>query len=279
MKKHLQNSHLLALIFGSMAMVLRFWMLSGGPDEKGLYPLHFSWTLVCILSAAVTVFFWLIGRQTDAKRPYKENFPASPIGALGHGAAALGLILTAFRQMGAGDILSLITAVLTVICGVLMVLGGLQRFQGRRQDFVIHGGLTLLFALRLFSMGKDLGAEPETHLFLFRFLATLAMMFASYQLWGFDVGDGNRQKSLFWSLLSAYLCLAALPGSLDWPLYLGCGLWLLTNLCSLRPERRKQEPAPQSETAPPVDIPGETQLESMDTDQFIQQLLKDLEDK
>ncbi len=274
MKKYLPFAHYIAAGLGGIALALRLWMLSGGTDDRGLYPDHFTWPLVCIISLGAVVFFWLLSRQADPVRPYRENFPASILGAAGHLAAALALAITGLGLFGS----ALLSAILALLAAAALALGGYLRYLGKRPPCLVHAVPTAFFALQLFTLGKDVGAEPETHLFLFPFLATVALMLASYQLWGIDVKEGNRQKSLFWSLTAGYLCLVAIPSS--GLLYLGCGLWMLTNLCSLMPERQRREapvePAPEVAAEP---VPEETEQLPTDPDLLIEQLLKDLESK
>ena len=82
-------------------------------------------------------------------------------------------------------------------------------------------------------------------------------MLAVYQLACFDVNLGKRKTCLFWSLSSVYFSLLSLPSG-DEPLfYAGMAIWLLTNLCSVRPlkVRKPQQTEPAPETAPEAAAP------------------------
>ena len=91
------------------------------------------------------------------------------------------------------------------------------------------------------------GGQPEAIRYLFPALATLSLIPACYHLWGFCVGAGERKNSLFWSLLSGFLCITAAPAEEGGPVYLALGFWILSNLCVLKYLPRPSRPAPQPE--------------------------------
>ncbi len=273
----LSGAQYLAPILGAIAMVLRMLMLVTGTDDRGLYPHnHPAWILLCILTVAVAIFFFLLSRKTDARRSYRANFPASAAGAFGHLAAALTIGITSVLELR--DNLGVPMGILGLCSSVTLALGGWLRLQGRKPDFYVHMLPCFYLVVRIFSLGRVLGAEPEISRYLFRILATLTCLVAAYQLWGFDVGLGNRNKSLFWSLTASFLCLAAAPGSPDSLLYMGLAVWLLTNLCTLAPRKkhRAQAQKPLS-TVRPTTVPAEPA--DMDIDQLIAWALEDLGDE
>ena len=97
---------------------------------------------------------------------------------------------------------------------------------------------------QVFVIGKDFGAEPELLRFLPQLFAVAASALAAYQLWGFSVGMGNRQKSLFWSWCAAYFCLAAAPG--NHIVFITLGLWhLLSHPVLHLPPVEEPEPIPE----------------------------------
>jgi hypothetical protein len=109
----------------------------------------------------------------------------------------------------------------------------------------------------VFYLGRELGGEPEAVRYLFRFLATLSLIPASYQLWGFCVGAGDRKNSLFWSLFSGFLCILSAPIGGTSLMYLALGFWLLSNTCILKylPRHTKTAPQPEPEQAAQPQIP------------------------
>lgn len=252
MKKYLRYADVLVLFTGALGLLLRLILVMGGTDEKGLYPRHHAaWIILCILSVAVIAALWLLTRQVGADQRYKKNFPASIPGAVCSGLAAVGIAFTSFDLFEA-ELLNVLGFLAGIASMAGLLLAAYCRFAGKKPHFLCHAAPAVFFALRLFLLGKDLGAEPEVNRYLFEMLASLAMVPACYQLWGFDVGLGKRDSCLFWSLTAAFLCIIAIVGVENWLLYLTCGAWMLTNTCSLKYLPKKLRPAAQD---PSMDIP------------------------
>lgn len=269
MKKYLRFADAIVLLGGAFGMLLRMWLVLGGTDEKGLYPAnHISSILLGIFSIAMVAAIWLMTRQVGNNPSFHSNFPSAIANAAGAAVAALGFAVTGFGMLGAGDALSSICGFLGLLAAAALLLGAWSRYQKKKSHFICHLLPCLFFALRVFAMGRELGAEPEANRYLYRFLASLAVIPACYQLWGFDVNEGDRSKSLFWSLTAAYLCLIATPGSVEWLLYLTVAIWLLASLPVLKylPRRKRasapeivedQEPAPAEESPVEEKVPFE----------------------
>lgn len=263
MKKYLRYADVFVLFSGSAGLLLRLFLLLGGTDERDLYPKnHPAWIILCILSVAVVAVLYLLTRQTGADNRYKKNYPASITGAVGCGVAAIGVAVTAFGLLNT-ELLNIICFLLGLAAAVGLALAAFCRFTGKQPHFACHAAPAAFFAIRLFLLGKELGAEPEVCRYLFEILASLALVPACYQLWAFDVDMGKRENCLFWTLTAAYLCIVAIVGMENWLLYLACAVWMLTNLCPLkflaRKNRRHQdipqesaEPAEEAEKAVPV---------------------------
>lgn len=242
MKKYLRFADFIVLLCGMVGMLLQLWMFQGGPDEKGLYPsAHLGWILSWILSAAVLIFVFLLTRHADPDRSYQENFPPSLLGAITGAAAAVLLTITGISLLKSSTmLLDTLTGAVGIGAGVVLLLAAFCRFTGKQTPFFCFLLPSAFFALNLFCIGREVGGEPEAVRYLFRFFANLALIPACYQLWGFSVEEGNRRTSLFWSLVAGYLCLLSAPGREQGLLYLVLGLWLLTNLCSLLPLKRRR---------------------------------------
>ena len=61
MKKLLRYADAIVLLCGTLGMLLQFWILTAGTDEKGLFPsFHPGWICSWILAAAVLVLVWLM---------------------------------------------------------------------------------------------------------------------------------------------------------------------------------------------------------------------------
>ena len=242
MKKYLRFADLIVLICGTVGMLLQLWLFQSGPDEKGLYPsAHIGWILSWILSAVVLIFVFLLTRHADRDRSYQENFPPSLLGAITGAAAAVLLTITGISLLKSSTmLLDTLTGAVGAVAGIVLLLAAFCRFTGKQAPFFCFLLPSAFFALNLFCIGREVGGEPEAVRYLFRFFANLALIPACYQLWGFSVEEGNRRTSLFWSLFAGYLCLLSAPGREHGLLYLALGLWLLTNLCSLLPLKRRR---------------------------------------
>lgn len=277
MKKYLPYIDRITLAAAMIGMALRLWLLQCGEDEKGLYPAHhISWTLLLLLSAAVFVGLFLLAGHAGKSRSYSANFPASTTGAAGYLAAAIGLAVTAPGHFSTGvGWMHTAAGIVGLAAAAMLLLGALFRYRGRIPPFPVLAVPCLYFALRLFCIAYLWRDEPELHRFLMGFFATAVACLASYQLWGFSVGLGNRSASLLWSLLGVYLCLVAIPGSSEWLLYLTVALWLLTNLCPKKsaPFRPPVKPAPKPEPEP---VPEEPKAGDSGLDPDIEELLAEI---
>lgn len=236
MRKYLHRAPQLVFLAGGIGIALRFWMLAGGTDDKNLYPAHHpGWIALCLFSILIVTAIWRMTRIPCTNNRYHSNFPPSVLGGIGYLVLATGIVITAWSEMSVGGSpLALPTCILGFLSAGGLYWAAMLSYSGKRTPFAVHALPCFYFALRVFLMGRILGAEPEISRFLFRFLAGLSLLPAFYQRWAFDVDLGNRRKYLFWNLIAGYFCLVAIPGSADWLFYLTAAVWLLTNLCALK---------------------------------------------
>ena len=262
MKKYLPHIDLITLGASAIGILLRLWLLGIGENEKGLYPAnHISWILLLILSIALAASLFLLAAQAGKGRSYSANFSPSLTGAVGYAVAGCGMILAALGHLSSSEILLYkITGFAGLVAAAALILGGYCRWKGKTPHFLVFALPCAYFALRLFCMGHTWGDEPELHRFLLGFFATAACVLASYQLWAFAVGLGNRSASLLWSLLATYLCLVAAPGSSDGLFYLTAAVWLFTNLCPKKVAPFRPQFRPENEV-PPAQEPAEASAE------------------
>ena len=291
MRKYLRYADVLVLFTGALGLFLRLLLRLAGTDDRGLYPAnHPAWIILCILSILFIAFLWLLTRDVGADQRYKRNFPASLPGAVGNLAGALGLAVAAFDSRGT-ELLHLLTFPFGIAAAAGLALAAFCRFSGRKPHFLCHALPAGFFALRIFVLGQALGAEPEIHRFLFEMLVSLAMIPACYQLWGFDVDQGRREKSLFWSLTAAYLSIVAIVGMENWLFYLCMTLWLLCNLCTLKYLPKRTRPATENaEEITEESLPATTEIvenstetptdpvETLDTDAIFADILRKIDE-
>ena len=247
MRKLLRFADMITLVSAVVGMLLQFWILWTGPDAAGLFPAwHPAWILTWILTIATAVFLWLLSRQAGNGRSYKANFPPSFVGALGCGAAGLTILFTAIRRLQKSVVwLDTLGGYVGILSCVALLAAAVFRFLGKKNHFLCYMLPCVFFTLHLFHLGRELGGEPEPIRYLFCCFATLSLIPASYQLWGFCIGEGNRQKSMFWSLFSGFLCILCAP--MGGIMYLILGFWLLSNPCALQYLPRRSRPVPPPE--------------------------------
>lgn len=250
MRRFLRYSHWLTLLCGTTGMLLMVWLRAGGPDEKGLYPdRHPAWTLLGIMTVLILAFLWLVSRKAGGNTGYRSNFPASMPAAAGYVLAGSSLIAASVSLLQDAQSLEMITAILGLLSSCCLFYGGFCRFTGQKSPISIHCLPCFFFSLQLFCLGKSLGAETETSLYLYAFLSVLTTIPACYWLWSFDVGMGNRSSCLFWSMAAAYCNLVACVGNEAWMVNLSIALWLLAALPRLKYVPKRLRPEAPAESA------------------------------
>lgn len=245
MKKLLRYGDCLILLAAIVGCLLRLWFRESGMDPRGLFrPEHPAWILLCLLSAGTVVFAWFLTRDPGDNNCHRDNFPKSPVGAVTYWLLAAALTYHGvFDFLAAGEWLERIVALGAMLSAVCLAVAGVERLGGNKPVFFCHMVPCVFFALRLFLVGKELGTDPEICGFLFRFFASLTLIPAFYWLWAFDVDQGNRRRSLFFSLCAIYFCLiTTMEVAEGWAIYLLCAACLLANLC-----RQRYLPAPAAE--------------------------------
>ena len=256
MKKLLRYADIMILIAAGLGLLLQAWIFRGGTDEKGLYPaMHPGWILTWVLSGAVLVFIWLLTRQVGNNRSYQDNFPPSLLACLGHLCAAFSIGYTASQQLADSALwLDTIAGIAGLLSALVLLYAAYCRLAGKQPFFICYMLPCVFFALYIFYLGREIGGEPEMVRYLVRFLATLALIPACYQFWGFCIGSGDRSTCLFWCLLAGYLCIVSVPSGGHGTMYLLLGIWMLTGPCVLKylPRRKAAVVLPE-----PEDVPAE----------------------
>ncbi len=232
---------LVATSGGLLGFFLRLAMLNGGTDAEGLYPPATAlWIVLWIVSIAVPVLVILMTRPLKEELKYSETFPASIVSALGSLVGTVGFgvsAITMLKNNVNGDTITFIAGLIGLFASLMLTMTGYDRLKGRRPHFLCHISACLFMALRIFDQCKVWSNEPQIGIFLFPLLAQIVVMLAAYHLCAFDLKLGKRPTSLLWSLTGVYLCLVALPSGDS--IFFGCmAVWLLTNICSLRPAKR-----------------------------------------
>jgi hypothetical protein len=242
----------IVVICSVLGFLLRLWTIGEGQDAFGLYPsCPLGWGLLWGLTGLLAAMILFACYPLKTSGLYETNYPKSVAGFLGSLAAGIGMALTGLWKMQ--DQLLPVTNfdrfvnIGSLAAGGILIILGLCRVYGKKPHFLLHGVLCLFFAARLFHHCRLWSNEPQVGAVVLPFLSSLVMMLACYQRTCFDVGMGNRRVCLLWTLMAAYLCILAVL-SFEEVLFYGTGaLWLLTDLCSLRPLKRKKIVAEETE--------------------------------
>lgn len=252
MKKWIPMTDLPLLVgaLGMLGAAVRLWQILRGVDDRDLliqgYPAGIAQLGLLGLVIAILVLYVCSAEHEPA---YSRNFPASIWGAVGTAVAAVCIFVTALQQFLVKDaiVLDYLSAAVGACAGPMLLPAAKGRLEGKKVSCLFHIPASLFLGLWLFTRCRIWGTEPEIWRFFPDLVAVLALMIASNQLTAFDVNMGERDAYLFWGLLAAYGCIAALPGS-ETPLLLAGGAaWMLTNLCALRLKRRRA-PVQEEET-------------------------------
>lgn len=250
MKKYLPYVNYIAAGAGVLGALLRRWTLSGGADGRGLYPAgHPGWICYLALISAALIAIFLMTRKCGEASDWASNFPGGILPALGHVLAAGGIGLHSVSQLQSTGTLHFLSCWLGFFAAAALLVLAWQNFQKKPPMSMAYLLPCLYFGLQLFLLGRTFSTETQLLRFLPQLLAMGASALASYQFWGFAVGLGNREKSLFWSLSAACLCLSAAPDA--HVMYALVGLWHLLSHCALTvaPIAPEQPPeAPEEKT-------------------------------
>lgn len=238
MNKYLKPAYLPLITLGTglLTMILRLVLLSVGEDDKGLlvtgsFADVFSWLLSVATMIVLVLGTWNLREASK----FSFNFPASTAGAAGTLAAALGILITSLSELFAGgDALGIAGSLLGLLAVPALVFVALGRYQGQRPSVLLHGIVCVYLMVHLVSHYRLWSAYPQIQSYGFELLSIVCLMLACYHRATFDAGEGNRRSYAFCALAAVYFSVATLPGC-DSPLFfIGCAVWMLTNLCSLK---------------------------------------------
>lgn len=245
MKKYLPYVNYVAAGAGVLGALLRRWVLSVGADGRGLYPAaHPGWVGYLVLISAALIGIYLITRKCDEASDWASNFPGGIFPALGHVLAAGGIGLHSVSQLQATGTLHFLSCWLGFFTAAALLVLAWQHFQRKAPMSMAYLLPCLYFSLQLFLLGRAFSTETQLLRFLPQLLAMGASALASYQLWGFAVGLGSREKGLYWSLSAACLCLSAAPDA--HVMYALVGLWHLLSHCALTLAPAPLEQSPET---------------------------------
>ena len=231
----------LAVFTGLTAFALRKILYLTAVDAKGLLrPFSAPEVALLVLTALFLLLLLLmLSREKLYYRYEKLHWSGLPA-ALGHWAAAVGLLLT--LRLGpvvdAGKMTGLWT-VLGWAAAVCLFLAGGMRLLKKKPFFLLHVVFCVFLLLHLVIHTRYWSAIPQVQEYLFALLGAVALAMFSYYTAALEAGCGNSRLLQGTGLAAVYFCLAELAASGYPGLYLGGMLWALTGLCGLKPAEKK----------------------------------------
>ncbi len=210
----------LALLLGLGALGLRLALYRLCVDEKGLltpgHPLEIG---IWILTGAAALLAALSGGG-----PREKRYPRME--ALGELLAAAGILFALAESIHSlVSVLEVIRLALSAVACVGLGWAAVSRLRGGRPHVLCYGAACLFFAMNVVCCYRGWVSHPQLQDYLFPLLGALAMMAFSYLR---CVPEKYRSRRMV-GLLGGFLCLAALAKTQFVSMYLGCGLWMLTN--------------------------------------------------
>ena len=223
---------LLAVLGGIAVLLLRLCHLAT-MDEKGLLASgHIAGILAGILTLLIpAVLAWrslVLSKEKDCR------FPASVIAAIGYGVGALGVAYTSvILLLGQPDNLLQIACFLGLAAATVLSFTAVLRLRGETTNVLCHGAVCLYFMLLLICQYRMWSAEPQLQLYSFSLLATVCLMLSGYHRGCFDSKMGSLRMFTLFRSASIFFCLAAIPSSDFWILYLTGAVWSAADLLNL----------------------------------------------
>lgn len=228
---------------GGVSLLLLTLLVSTGTDEKGLVTAgHPAWIGIGILAAAAALALLVGVRPIRGPGGYRLCFPASPLGALGCGLAAVSAVLSAIRHWQDGTPLYAAISALAVLAFAALAL---CRLTARKPQFLLHVAVCIYFAIEMLNLYQTWSFDPQLHEYCFQLFACIALTITAYQLAAFDGGKGSHRALWAWALTAVYFSCMSLGSGL---FFLTGGVWAFTNLSNLRrPRRKPMEPEQAAE--------------------------------
>ena len=249
MKKLLNPMSLpwVTLAAGAAGLVLRLWLLASRADETGMLApgVHPAAVLLWLLTAAMVALLWLATDRLLEGAKYRFNFPPSLQSAIGCLLGGASILVTCIIELIVySDTLNLLTCLLGFLSAAALVYVAYCRWKGLRMNILFHGAVCLYLMLRLVGQYRHWSSDPQLLDYCFQLMATVCIMLSVYHRAAFDADSGNRRLYAVFHLGAVYFCCLSLVGSENIVFYLGIGIWMFFDLCSLRPmPRRIQEDA------------------------------------
>lgn len=235
----------LVLGAGGLGLALRILLYATGTDEKGLLATgHWAGIGTWLITGLAAVGIFLFTRSIDGPKAYRDSYPVSAASGLGAFAAAAGVLIASFSEMGSSSApVQKAVWIFGFVSAAAFAAVGLCRLMGAMPHFLLHAAVCIYFALRMVSQYQLWSSDPQLMDYCFYLTAYVALMLTAYHHAAFAADMGSHRKLWRVSLAAVYLCCLSLKGSHDTLLMLTCGIWAFTNLTALSLPPRRQRPA------------------------------------
>ena len=214
---------------GVIAMLLRFWFLRTGIDDRGLLSTgHLGSILSYVLCFGLPVaFFVLLNKEEQS-----VCFSATPLSAAGYFILTIGLGVAAWKLISSTTlVLHLAAGAFGIIGAICALVAGIYAIRGFKTHPLFFCPGALFFACFLFCRYQQWSGEPEMQRYVFQLLAAALSMITLYQRSAFSVNMATGKSYLLWSRAALLMCLAAIPGSQLPVLWLATAVFFVLDGC------------------------------------------------
>ncbi len=223
-----------AAILGIIGCALRWLLYAVATDQKNLiplgHPLEIGLWLVTAAAALLILFsVWKLRNAHRGDDRFQKNIPA----AAGSGFMALCILIAVLGDGLNLSGLALVRDLLGVLSAVALAVIAMNRCQGRRPFFLLHGLVCVFFAVHGVSCYRGWSCNPQMMDYVFTLFANTGLMLFAFYHGCLEVDMGKLRMLPGVGLLTAYCCAVALSGGEYALIYLGGALWTLTNLLGL----------------------------------------------
>ena len=104
-------------------------------------------------------------------------------------------------------------------------------------------------AVDLISRFRHWSSDPLLGDYCFKLLACVCVMLAAYHMAGFPLNQGNRGRTIYFTMTGLYFCFLSLGdgGLMEGLFYGGLALWLLLGGCTLQKPIHRHRATPRQE--------------------------------
>lgn len=213
---------LAALPLGLICAFLRKSLFAAA-DDRGLLPVgHPAGIAVTVLTVLMAVIFlWCLVKGQNKEFRFLSSLPVQ---AIGHFAAAAGLLYWAFTAADTGRLVML----LKLGAAVFFLLMAFYRFKGQKPPLLVFAAICIAMMALCFSQYRGWGQHTQPQEYLFPALSALLLCLYSLEHCYMELPDKPCKKALLLNTAALFATLACLNTQL-WPYYLGMSLWLICN--------------------------------------------------